>query len=224
MSKRSELLKQRYAEDPEYRVGVLAGNRARYDNRKDEINAGKRARYATDPEYRQRCLDRDKTKARERELKRKYGLSLQDFDAILAHQGGACAICREKFSKTPQVDHCHATNVVRGLLCDDCNKGLGCFDDDIDIMQAAIDYLERPASSMRCIARPRRERTTSSAADAESCRLGRAHQGGTPVFAGFARPNTSEPHAHSLGLASARPSLRPRPTGLGESLPSLPPQ
>jgi Recombination endonuclease VII len=197
MSKRSELLKQRYAEDPEYREGVLAANRARYDNRKDEINAGKRERYATDPEYRQRCLDRDKTKARERELKRKYGLSLQDFDAILTHQGGACAICREKFNKTPHVDHCHATHVVRGLLCDDCNKGLGCFDDDIDIMQAAIDYLERPASSMRCIARPRRKQPVSGAADAETCRLGRAHQGGTPVFAGFARPNTSKPVARS---------------------------
>ena len=42
MSKRSELLKQRYAEDPEYRDNLLAGNRARHDNRKDEINAGKR--------------------------------------------------------------------------------------------------------------------------------------------------------------------------------------
>ena len=49
MSKRSELLKQRYAQDPEYRESLLAGNRARYDNRKDEINAQKRLRYATVP-------------------------------------------------------------------------------------------------------------------------------------------------------------------------------
>jgi hypothetical protein len=217
MSKRSELLKQRYAEDPGYREGVLAGNRARYDNRKDEINAGKRERYATDPEYRQRCLDRDKTKKRDQHLKRRYGISLKDFDAILAHQGGACAICREAFTATPHVDHCHATHVVRGLLCTDCNKGLGCFDDDIDIMQAAIDYLERPASSMRCIARPRRERAVQST---DACRLGRAHQGVTPVFAGFARPNTSGCHAHSLGLARARPSLQPRPIGVDTSSPT----
>jgi recombination endonuclease VII len=185
MSKRSELLKQRYAEDPEYRDGLLADNRARYDNRKDEINAGKRLRYATDPDYRQRCLDRDKSKARERELKRKYGLSLADFDAILAHQGGACAICRERFTKTPHVDHDHDTHVMRGLLCHDCNKGLGCFDDDIDIMQAAIDYLEREPSSLRCIARRPRRKQAVSAADAETCRLGRANtRAFTPVFAG----------------------------------------
>src|SRR2546423_15554819 len=111
MSKRSELLKQRYAEDPEYRDGVLAGNRARYDNRKDEINAGKRLRYATDPDYRQRCLGRDKTKARDQHLRRNYGISLHDFEAILTHQGHACAICRERFTKTPHVDHDHDTRV-----------------------------------------------------------------------------------------------------------------
>jgi hypothetical protein len=133
MSKRSELLKQRYAEDPVYRESLLAGNRARYDNRKDEINAKKRLRYASDPAYRQRCLDRDKTKKRDQQLRRDYGISLQDFDAILAHQGGACAICRERFTRTPHVDHDHDTRVVRGLLCSQCNRGLGCFDDDVEI-------------------------------------------------------------------------------------------
>ena len=185
MSKRSELLKHRYAQDPEYRESLLAGNRARYDNRKDEINAQKRLRYATDPGYRQRCLDRDKTKKRERELRRRYGLSLADFDAILAHQGGACAICRARFTGTPHVDHDHDTRVVRGLLCSGCNRGLGCFDDDVDIMQAAIDYLERDPSTLRCIApRPRRKRAARGTVSAETCRLGRAHQGVTPVFAG----------------------------------------
>jgi hypothetical protein len=83
-------------------------------------------------------------------LKRRYGLSLADFDAILAYQGGACAICRERFMGTPHVDHDHDTRVVRGLLCSGCNRGLGCFDDDVDIMQAAIDYLS--AILPRCAA------------------------------------------------------------------------
>src|SRR5215471_6051774 len=159
MSKRSELLKQRYAEDPVYRESLLAGNRARYDNRKDEINAKKRLRYASDPAYRQRCLDRDKTKKRDQQLRRDYGISLQDFDAILAHQGGACAICRERFTRTPHVDHDHDTRVVRGLLCSQCNRGLGCFDDDVEIMESAVEYLECDPSTPRYIARWRRKTT-----------------------------------------------------------------
>ena len=177
MSKRSELLKQRYAEDPVYRASLLAGNRARYDNRKDEINARKRLRYASDPEYRQRFLGRDKSKTRDQQLRRDYGISLQDFEAILAHQGGACAICRERFTKTPHVDHDHDTRVVRGLLCSNCNHGLGCFDDDIEIMEAAVDYLECDPSTSRCIApRRRRKRTARGAAGGETCGLGRAAQ------------------------------------------------
>jgi hypothetical protein len=168
MSKRSELLKQRYAEDPEYREGVLAGNRARYAVRKDEINAGKRLRYATDPEYRQTFLERDKDKVREKELRRKYGMSLQDYDAMLARQNGACAICRRTFEKTPSVDHCHATNIVRGLLCSKCNQGLGCYDDDIDLMRAAVAYLQSPPSSIGCVAaRPRRDRAAPATTGAK---------------------------------------------------------
>jgi hypothetical protein len=156
MSKRSELLKKRYAEDPEYREGVLAGKRARHAICKTDINARRRLRYATDPEYRQRFLDRDPIKVREKELRRKYGISLQDYHAMLAQQHGACAICRRTFDRTPCVDHCHATDVVRGLLCSPCNQGLGCFDDDIDRMRAAADYLRRPPSSI--VIRPRRDR------------------------------------------------------------------
>jgi hypothetical protein len=204
MSKRSELLKQRYADDPEYRESVLAGNRARYDRRKDEINADKRLRYASDPEYRHRFLGRDKSKRRDQNLRRNYGISLAEFEAILAHQDHACAICRERFTNTPHVDHDHDTRVVRGLLCSHCNHGLGCFGDDIEIMESAIDYLECDTSTLRCIA-PRRRRKRSARGAADTCRLGRA----------LARPNTSLVHAQSLtshavslGLARARPSLR----------------
>ena len=65
----------------------------------------------------------------------------EDYDALLARQGGVCAICRKNHPLG--VDHCHLFNEVRGLLCNKCNLGLGMFDDDPDRLRAAADYLER---------------------------------------------------------------------------------
>jgi hypothetical protein len=74
-------------------------------------------------------------------LVRRYGISAADADRMLAEQGGACAICRE--SPALHVDHCHESGRVRGLLCFNCNGGLGQFRDRVDILEKAIDYLER---------------------------------------------------------------------------------
>ena len=82
---------------------------------------------------------------RRRWLQRKFGVTPEWFDEKLASQNGACAICR---SETPSgqgafhVDHCHASNKVRGLLCTRCNTGLGMFRDDTDTLLAAVYYLE----------------------------------------------------------------------------------
>lgn len=80
---------------------------------------------------------------RERWL-RQYGLTPTDFDAMLETQGGRCAICRgdDHNGRNWCVDHDHATGAVRGLLCTDCNIGLGKFKDDPAILRAAIEYLE----------------------------------------------------------------------------------
>ncbi len=72
-------------------------------------------------------------------LKRRYGITAAEADAILAEQGGLCAICRT--APAAQVDHNHATGKVRGLLCFNCNGGLGQFRDDVNVMQSAIGYL-----------------------------------------------------------------------------------
>ena len=68
------------------------------------------------------------------------------FDA----QNGLCAICSQPETvrngtgqiKMLSLDHCHATNTVRSLLCDNCNKGLGVFHDDVNVLRRAIEYLE----------------------------------------------------------------------------------
>lgn len=74
--------------------------------------------------------------------KKKYNLSDEEFEARRAAQNNRCKLCREEFIKTPHVDHCHETGIVRGLLCGKCNTGLGLFNHDIKLLQLAITYLQ----------------------------------------------------------------------------------
>lgn len=72
-----------------------------------------------------------------------YGITLADYDALLARQNGVCFICQTKpRDQTLAVDHYHPTDFVRGLLCRDCNLGLGNFKDDPRLIRRAIAYLE----------------------------------------------------------------------------------
>lgn len=62
---------------------------------------------------------------------------------MLDDQGGICAICgTDEFPNTPVVDHDHVTNEIRGILCRNCNWGLGQFKDDPDLMLAAAEYIK----------------------------------------------------------------------------------
>ena len=82
-------------------------------------------------------------------LKKTYNLTLEDFDIMLDEQGGVCKICgceayneRNAFREYLVVDHCHDTGVVRGLLCSQCNIGLGSFNDNLSLVASATKYLE----------------------------------------------------------------------------------
>lgn len=85
-------------------------------------------------------------------LKRKFGIDLEAYNNMLLEQNNVCKICKKEenriFKKTNKkidlaVDHCHKTGKVRGLLCSSCNTSLGKFDDSIEILQNAIDYLKK---------------------------------------------------------------------------------
>lgn len=93
-----------------------------------------------------------KIQARQTLLKTKYGLSLDDYDKMLKEQKGVCAICfqKEKVISNKKggidrlrVDHSHRNDQVRGLLCQNCNFGLGHFKDNITFLKSAIDYLNK---------------------------------------------------------------------------------
>src|SRR5216684_1746352 len=72
-----------------------------------------------------------------------YGLTAQDLERMLIEQDGACAICTQTPARRLCIDHCHATQRVRGLLCDNCNIALGLLDDDPDRLRAALAYVLR---------------------------------------------------------------------------------
>jgi hypothetical protein len=79
-------------------------------------------------------------------IQKAYGIGTRQYNAILAAQGGGCAICGVRArSKRFPVDHDHKTGVVRGILCKRCNKDLlGSAHDDIELLKRAIAYLENP--------------------------------------------------------------------------------
>lgn len=88
-------------------------------------------------------------RARARFLVENYRMTEEQYDSILREQGGSCAICRQKpvEGKHLHVDHDHITDAVRGLLCNGCNTGLGCFQDSTWIIARAAAYLERNLSN-----------------------------------------------------------------------------
>ena len=87
---------------------------------------------------------RHSDKGRNWRLKFKYGISLAVYDYIWDRQKGVCKICGlpNKDGKKLSVDHDHKTGKVRGLLCNRCNRGLGVFRDDPEILHKATEYLK----------------------------------------------------------------------------------
>jgi len=93
-----------------------------------------------------------------RALLARYGLTQETYDSLLAEQGGGCAICGSPDPKTHhgkwQIDHDHSCcstgakrtcgQCVRGLLCQQCNLGLGHFEDNAERLEAAARYLRNP--------------------------------------------------------------------------------
>jgi hypothetical protein len=94
---------------------------------------------------RTRTVHREKFRAaiRRWNLKNKFGITVEQYDAMLAAQGGLCALChRHERTKAKRlaVDHDHATGAVRGLLCGPCNVVLG-YIENTEWFPGAIDYI-----------------------------------------------------------------------------------
>lgn len=87
--------------------------------------------------------------SRRQKLRKAYGISLEEYEQMFLTQGGKCKICGDSKELRPEnkteglyVDHCHSTNIVRGLLCSRCNAGLGQFRDNPVFLKSAMEYLD----------------------------------------------------------------------------------
>jgi len=80
--------------------------------------------------------------ARANNLRRNHGITSEEYDALLVTQDGRCAIC-ERGDECLCVDHNHVTGVIRGLLCQGCNKALGFMQDNPGLLGQAANYLRR---------------------------------------------------------------------------------
>lgn len=102
----------------------------------------------TDPRYAARERRRSARRrvdnpdyAKNHVLKSRYGIDLSEKDQMATRQGGKCLICKSIPVKLV-IDHCHTTGKIRGLLCSQCNSGLGMFKDSPELLEQAIKYLK----------------------------------------------------------------------------------
>jgi hypothetical protein len=109
-------------------------DKVRVQNRNTNHTPAKKASRA-----RYQKSDKGKRTSKNQSLRKKYGMTLQDYDRLVEEQAGKCAIC--SLETTLVVDHDHANGAVRALLCGSCNTGLGAFRDNPEAMRRAADYV-----------------------------------------------------------------------------------
>jgi hypothetical protein len=124
----AESKRLRWESDPDT---ARATARAAYWRHAEKNKARNRRRYR---EEREKVVEQQ----RRSKIKRAYGLTVEEYDAIIAR---GCAICRTQEGRIC-LDHDHATGQVRDALCEHCNRGLGHFRDRPDLLAVAADYLK----------------------------------------------------------------------------------
>ncbi len=124
-----------------YTAAARERGKRNYEKNKEKILARNKQWHAD---------NKDKWHVRQRRdaLRKLYGMTLDEYDAMFYEQGGQCAICGSEYigrkgAKYFNVDHDHKTGVTRGLLCRHCNIGLGSFMDDPEILASAIQYVQQ---------------------------------------------------------------------------------
>lgn len=105
---------------------------------------------AYDSEVQKKYTGRYVEYRRNHRLKARYKITIQQYEVLLKSQNNCCAICKVHIDEHKKrkgeknnfaVDHCHETNKIRGLLCYKCNMGLGYFNDSIEKLETALNYL-----------------------------------------------------------------------------------
>jgi hypothetical protein len=121
-----------------------------------EIDRRAKRKARQDPEkilqrltYQKQYREENRRTLSDKERQRKFGITPERYSELLKSQNGTCAICKQPETATRMgkvkalaVDHSHQSGAIRGLLCADCNTGIGKLKENIDIFLSAIQYLK----------------------------------------------------------------------------------
>lgn len=125
---------------PYCKVCRIPSTKQYYENNKEKVLSDTKKR------YKKICKKKwFKEQRYNAHIKRTLGITIDEYNNLFIEQGGRCAICGIHQSKRKRrfaADHCHNSKKVRGLLCHYCNRGLGQFEDNVQILRNAVKYLE----------------------------------------------------------------------------------
>ena len=122
-------------------LDAFAKNKTKKDGLQERCRACRSAHHQTVKHLREKPTAIQKRKW----LISSYGLKIEEFNKLLEVQNNKCAICNtDDWGKpSPNIDHCHLTGKVRGLLCSNCNRALGLFKDNEGVLKNAREYILR---------------------------------------------------------------------------------
>lgn len=126
--------------------GHLGNRYVRYGQCLQCLAEDVKAKYKKNPEYWVEWRHKNLDKCKSADIKRKFGITLVEFEAMMAAQNGICLICEVEFwtlnIRDVAIDHDHVTGKLRGILCRKCNTGIGMMNDDVNVVKRAVKYLE----------------------------------------------------------------------------------
>lgn len=145
-SNRAEYLKKWQETHKDYireksRKWYIANKEHVAELRKIRYQANKEKHNAQSKQWAKNNPERSKFLRKRKMLLRNYNMTIEQFNKMVEIQESKCAICKKPASL--HVDHCHATNKIRALLCGPCNRGIGMFKENIDVLLEAINYINR---------------------------------------------------------------------------------
>jgi formylmethanofuran dehydrogenase subunit E len=119
-------------------------------NNKDILSKRGKKNYQKTKEDKQKYYESKRDVIRNKNIFRNYGITIEQKTQMIIDQNNCCAICGEQLSNSrfTHIDHDHKTNKVRGILCANCNSGIGMFKDNVNKLKRAIVYLERGAADV----------------------------------------------------------------------------
>lgn len=132
---------------PEYK----ANQRKSYVKNIEKIAAYRKKYDATHKEQRKARDAKNFDNRKDKRLQYYYGISLSEYNALIAAQENCCVICKVKFNSDgyksrPHLDHNHSTGKIRQILCNNCNSLIGYAQENVEVLTSAIDYLNKHRS------------------------------------------------------------------------------